>query len=99
MLRRTAPEDAVALERLEPLLERDEKILGEDERRKLAETLPKSSALQTVYAMRHELAALWGRSLASREQLVAQLQDWCRRAEASGIQSLAEFSLRLRSYA
>ena len=98
-LRRTAPEDAVALERLEPLLDRDEKILGEDERRKLAETLPKSSALQTVYAMRHELAALWGRSLASREQLVAQLQDWCRRAEASGIQSLAEFSLRLRSYA
>ncbi|HJS38994.1 MAG TPA: fatty acid desaturase [Burkholderiales bacterium] len=98
-LRRTAPEDAVALERLEPLLDRDEKILGEDARRKLAETLPKSSALQTVYAMRHELAALWGRSLASREQLVAQLQDWCRRAEASGIQSLAEFSLRLRSYA
>ena len=98
-LRRTAPEDAVALERLEPLLDRDEKILGEDERRKLAETLPKSSALQTVYAMRRELAALWGRSLASREQLVAQLQDWCRRAEASGIQSLAEFSLRLRCYA
>jgi stearoyl-CoA desaturase (Delta-9 desaturase) len=98
-LRRTAPRDAYALESVEPLLDRDEKILGEAERRRLAEALPKSRTLATVYAMRHELAALWGRSLASREQLVAQLQDWCRRAEASGIRSLAEFSQRLRCYA
>jgi len=99
MLQRSAPGDAYALESLEPLLDRDERILGEAERRRLAETLPKSRALETVYAMRRDLAALWGRSLASREQLVAQLQDWCRRAEASGIRSLAEFAGRLRSYA
>ena len=99
LLRRTSPRDARALEAIEPLLDRDEKILGEAERRSLAEALPKSRALQTVYAMRRDLAALWGRSLASREQLVAQLQDWCQRAEASGIQALAEFSQRLRSYA
>jgi len=98
-LRRSAPGDAQALETVKPLLDRDEKILGEAERRRLAETLPKSRAVQTVYAMRRELAALWGRSLASREQLVEQLQNWCQRAEASGIRSLAEFSQRLRSYA
>jgi stearoyl-CoA desaturase (delta-9 desaturase) len=98
-LRRSAPGDAQALENVKPLLDRDEKILGEAERRRLAETLPKSRAVQTVYAMRRELAALWGRSLASREQLVEQLQNWCQRAEASGIRSLAEFSQRLRSYA
>jgi stearoyl-CoA desaturase (delta-9 desaturase) len=96
---RSAPGDALALETVKPLLERDEKILAEAERRRLVETLPKSRALQTVYAMRRDLAALWGRSMASREQLVKQLQDWCQRAEASGIRSLAEFSLRLRSYA
>ncbi len=60
---------------------------------------PKSHALETIHAMRHELAALWGRSKASREHLVAQLQDWCRRAEASGIAPLVEFSQRLRCYA
>jgi stearoyl-CoA desaturase (Delta-9 desaturase) len=98
-LRRSAPGDAHALETVKPLLDRDEKILGEAERRRLAEALPKSRAVQTVYAMRRDLAALWGRSLASREQLVEQLQEWCRRAEASGIRSLAEFSQRLRSYA
>jgi len=58
-----------------------------------------SAAAQTMNAMRHELVALWARSMATREQLVAQLQDWCRRAEASGIAPLAEFSRHLRSYA
>jgi stearoyl-CoA desaturase (delta-9 desaturase) len=56
-------------------------------------------AVHTLQAMRAELAALWSRSMASREHLVAQLEDWCRRAEASGIASLAEFSQRLRRYA
>jgi stearoyl-CoA desaturase (delta-9 desaturase) len=58
-----------------------------------------SRALHTVYSMRRELAALWERSTASREHLVRQLQDWCQRAESSGIKPLAEFSQRLRSYA
>ena len=49
--------------------------------------------------MRRDLAAVWARSTATPEQLVRQLQDWCRRAEASGIEPLAELSRRLRSYA
>lgn len=57
------------------------------------------AARQTMQAMRRELATLWERSLATREQLVGRLQDWCRRADASGIAPLAEFSQRLRSYA
>ncbi len=58
-----------------------------------------TAAWQTMQSMKQELIALWERSLASREQLVARLQDWCRRADASGIAPLAEFSVRLRSYA
>jgi stearoyl-CoA desaturase (delta-9 desaturase) len=63
------------------------------------EVLSKSRALQTMYAMRRELIALWELSAASQEYLVRQLQDWCRRAEASDIRPLADFSRRLRSYA
>ena len=98
-LRKTSPADASALETLEPWLDRDEKMLRESERTRLAEVLPKSSVLHTMVAMRHELAAVWRRSTATREQLVRQLQDWCRRAEASGIRPLMEFSQHLRSYA
>jgi hypothetical protein len=49
-------------------------------------------------AMRVELVSLWARSMATREQLLARLQDWCRRAEASGIGPLVAFSQRLRCY-
>ena len=61
--------------------------------------LKASTRLATVYTMRDELAALWQRSTASKEQLVHQLEDWCRRAEASGIEALQAFSRRLRCYA
>ena len=56
-------------------------------------------ALQTMQAMRDELTSLWERSMATREQLVVRLQDWCHRAEASGVLPLADFSRRLRCYA
>jgi len=98
-LRRLSPQEARALETVEPWLDRDDKMLLDLERARLAEVLPKSRALQTMYSMRRELVAVWGRSTASREQLVNQLQDWCRRAEVSGIGPLVEFSRRLRSYA
>ena len=62
------------------------------------EVLSNSKTLHTVYSMRQELTALWQRSTASKEQLVHQLEDWCHRAEASGIAALREFSLRLRRY-
>ncbi|MBW8459134.1 MAG: fatty acid desaturase [Thiobacillus sp.] len=72
--------------------------LAAADRAELDTLLGKSECLQTVYRMRQELAAIWSRSTASREQLLEQLQAWCRRAEDSGIQSLKEFSVRLRRY-
>ena len=73
--------------------------LSETERARLGDALKQSRMLATALAMRQELVGLWERSNASKEQLVRQLQDWCRRAEASGIPPLVDFSRRLRSYA
>jgi stearoyl-CoA desaturase (delta-9 desaturase) len=97
-LREVSPADARTLQSLEPWLQRDEKTLPETERMKLVEMLAKSHALQTVYSMRRNLMALWERSTASNEQLVRRLQDWCQRAETSGIAPLVGFSQRLRCY-
>jgi len=77
----------------------DAKFLKAQERAKLDEVLSKSKVLETIYSMRQELASLWQRSTASKEQLVRQLEDWCHRAEKSGIASLQEFSRKLRYYA
>ena len=97
-LKHWAPGDAEVLRSLRRTLLRGQAIAGTEAAR-LAEALKKSRALATVVAMRQELVALWERSSASKEQLLRQLQDWCRRAEASGVQALVDFSSRLRSYA
>ena len=97
-LKRWSPRDAEVLRSLKRALLRGQALAGAESVR-LSEALKNSRALATVIAMRHELAALWERSHDSKEQLLRQLQDWCRRAEASGVASLVDFSLRLRSYA
>ncbi|MHB1374246.1 MAG: DesA family fatty acid desaturase [Thauera sp.] len=73
--------------------------LEAEQKRRLEVAVKESPALSTVMVMREELVAIWARSNASREQLLAQLQDWVARAEQSGIRQLEEFSLRLRRYA
>ncbi|MEK6593361.1 MAG: fatty acid desaturase [Pseudomonadota bacterium] len=88
--------DGAALKRW---LHIDAAALPEQERARRDEVLNHSKKLSTIYAMREELAAVWQRSSASKEQLVHQLEDWCRRAEASGIAALQDFSKRLRCYA
>jgi stearoyl-CoA desaturase (Delta-9 desaturase) len=73
--------------------------LKQDEKELIEKTLAKNDKLAKLYQMRQELIEVWGRSTLTKEQLVAKLQDWCQKAEASGIEALREFSLRLKSYA
>jgi len=81
------------------LLQREPAKLEAPQKQQLSELFAHSKALQTMHEMRVELGAIWERSTSSREQLLQQLQDWCVRAETSGIKALQDFSLRLRSYA
>ena len=52
-----------------------------------------------MYAMREELVGIWQRSTTSTEELVKQLEDWCKRADESGVEVLRNFSQSLRCYA
>ena len=54
-------------------------------------------ALDKMVVMREELRQLWLNTALSREQLVADLAAWCRRAEDSGIAALRDFSVKLRA--
>jgi stearoyl-CoA desaturase (delta-9 desaturase) len=53
--------------------------------------------LDQMVSMREELRQMWLNTNHSREQLTADLQAWCRRAEESGIEALRQFSLKLRA--
>jgi stearoyl-CoA desaturase (delta-9 desaturase) len=97
-LKHWSPGDAQVLKSFKRALLRGQEAAGV-ERHRLAEALKKSKALATAVSMRDELHGLWERSSASKEQLLKQLQDWCHRAENSGVPPLVDFSYRLRSYA
>ena len=98
-LREKAQFEAARLKSAKKLLQREPTKLEAPQKQQLSEVLAHSAALKTMHDMRVELGLIWERSTVSREQLVHQLQDWCTRAEASGIQTLHDFSRRLRTYA
>jgi stearoyl-CoA desaturase (delta-9 desaturase) len=81
------------------LLQQEPTSLETSQKQQLSELFEHSKALKTMHEMRVELGAIWERSHFTSDQLLQQLRDWCTRAEASGIRSLREFSLRLRTYA
>jgi stearoyl-CoA desaturase (Delta-9 desaturase) len=89
----------VDMQRVKHWLHLDAQELSEPEQLKLNLVIQSSVKIHTAYTLRQELAAIWQRSSATKEQLVHDLEDWCRRAESSGIEALEKFSLRLRCYA
>jgi stearoyl-CoA desaturase (delta-9 desaturase) len=89
----------VDMQRIKHWLHLDNADLSEQEKSKLSLVTQASEKIHLAYTLRQELAAIWQRSTATKEQLVKELEDWCHRAESSGIEALQQFSMRLRCYA
>jgi hypothetical protein len=68
----------------------DVAALPAEEQRSLRDLMARSCVMKTLVEMRTELASIWEKSSASREQMLVQLQDWIARAEASRIRALEE---------
>ena len=91
--------DKLDAARIRQWLHLDQDTLTAQQKSTINNVINASPTLHTAYTLRQELAAIWQRSTVSKEQLVKQLEDWCHRAENSGIAALQEFSHRLRCYA
>lgn len=73
--------------------------LDEPSRQRLEEILANSQQLKVVYQFREQLRQIWERQAPSQEALLKGLQDWCQRAETTGVQALERFSRSLRELA
>lgn len=89
--------DATVLKTARNWLHRDTEKVPAGAAAQLAVVRAASPVLDKMVLMREELRQLWLNRSHTREQLAADLQAWCQRAEASGIAALQEFSLRLRA--
>jgi stearoyl-CoA desaturase (delta-9 desaturase) len=91
--------DKIDMAKIKHWLHLDETELTAQQKAKIDAIIMASPVLHKAYTLRQELAAIWQRSTTSKEHLVKQLEDWCHRAENSGIAALSDFSQRLRRYA
>jgi stearoyl-CoA desaturase (delta-9 desaturase) len=78
-------------------LHRDADKIPQTVKPDLEQAVGQSPALAKFVTMREELRQLWTRTNVSAEQLVVELQAWCKRAEDSGIAALQDFSRNLRA--
>ena len=88
---------AAQLKRVRRWVHRDEAQMPTGMATEVQQALANLPQLDKLIAMREELRALWTRTNVSAEQLVHDLQEWCHRAESSGIAALQEFSRKLRA--
>jgi stearoyl-CoA desaturase (Delta-9 desaturase) len=78
-------------------LHRDEDKIPHGVKPQVARVAAEHATIGKLVAMREELRLIWTRTNASADQLVHDLQAWCKKAEESGIAALQEFSLKLRA--
>jgi stearoyl-CoA desaturase (Delta-9 desaturase) len=86
-----------AMEAAQRWLHRDAEKIPASVKPELASVVDQTASLAKLVSMREELRGLWTRTNVSAEQLVVDLQAWCKKAEDSGIAALQEFAMRLRS--
>ena len=89
--------DASVLRVANRWLHRDDDKVPASAKPHLAQARAEHPVLDKMVTMREELRQMWLSTSVSREQLTADLQGWCHRAEQSGIAALNEFSLKLRA--
>lgn len=80
------------------LLVREPSIIKTEEDRFLQLVLMSSSVCQTVYQFRLKLQEIWHLSNLTQQELLENLNKWCKQAEASGVSALQEFAKRLQYY-
>jgi stearoyl-CoA desaturase (delta-9 desaturase) len=78
-------------------LHRDIEKIPTDLRALVEKAKSQSEILTELVAMREELRQLWTKTNVSADQLVVDLQAWCKKAEDSGIAALQRFALQLKS--
>jgi len=86
------------LARAKAALTREDFIMKPAQKKSLATILENFHSLRTVYQYRMTLQDIWSRRAASQKELLEALQEWCKQAEATGIETLRNFSLRLKTY-
>ena len=85
--------------RAKKVLCREASLLDARGRERLNALVEKSADIRLVHDMQQGLQDIWAKRGGNVEEVIHELMEWCRRAEASGVQTLDDFAATLKSYA
>ena len=98
-LKISKPHEFKSLKKAHVLMRKEFSSLDEVARNKLESILSDNPNLQVVYQMKLKLQEICsGKHNGNHQISLSALQDWCKRAEESGIAALEEFSISLKRY-
>ena len=86
------------IRRARKVLVREESLLSEKGQARITAALETCADIKFVYEMHRKLHAIWAKRGGNVDEVIAELRDWCRDAEASGMQAVREFADTLKSY-
>lgn len=90
--------NSLILRKARTVLVRDPSIMPASHKLRLANVLENFQSLDVIYQFRLKLQDIWSRRTASQKELLDALQEWCKQAEATGIETLLRFAKRLKMY-
>ena len=77
---------------------RESSLLDEPSLERINAAVESSPNIAMVHDLHQQLLEIWAKRGGNMEEVINALREWCREAEASGMQSLREFADTLKSY-
>ena len=79
-------------------LVREDVLLNARARERVQVAVAESAEIKKVYELHQALQAIWAKRGGNVDVVIADLVEWCKQAEASGIKVLHDFAETLKSY-
>lgn len=81
------------------LLSRENSLVDAKGRDRITAVVEQHAEIRVIYELQQSLQEIWAKRGGNMEEVINALVEWCKQAEASGMQSLNEFAETLKSYA
>ena len=94
----TTSDSKVRLKKMKAWLAQDHEFLDGKKIDQMKKIFENSPNLDSVMQYRDRLKSIWEKTQTNSNDMVQALNQWCKEAEASGIQALEEFAQRIRNY-
>lgn len=86
------------IKRARKVLCRESSLIDDRARERINAAVESSANIALIHDLHQQLIDIWAKRGGNMEEVIAALRDWCKAAEASGMQNLREFAETLKSY-